>query len=819
MRSKQLFLSLSDFTKVLKRGWQIILGSGLITGVFFSLFFLNQEINYSARGTFKGGASNSASTLTKALGIVGKDETSPSSDDPLVFLHSYPVIEEVVRSLNLQGQLQQKNKNRLSRMWKNLKIEFAFRSLKRQKIDSTILTKNALIPLSPLLSDQKETLHCHTIHYPLEVAKLLRIQFKDDRRFQVFDKRKKVCEGVLDQPVQWKGGSFILSKKDDYSVRKKRYYLTLIPLPIAVHSLMDTIKIKRDNQSSTLFSIEYRHPNRHLAAAIVNQTMHAFQKYLHDEGKRKTSKQLTYLHTRQNEVLEGLEGMMEEHKNYLQSHVDASDLLTLDKELEFIAVKQVEEKMELARLKWEIEQIEHSLEKNPLLYDLDSSTSLGITEENAKTLLNEYQRILDQLRLEKERYDYCLSKLKEERFDSASLAKIIADPILSARFEKIHTLHRNHADKKNWTSKEHDLFEEELLTEKLFLTSHINSLKEGVLIQEETLVRRILHLQHTHLHLLAARQQSILNSLDQLSLQATHFPQKWLAEEKIALNTTLHTEMMGGISKLIESKNIDHHVDFISSTPLMLACAPPLPEAPQLFMKFLVGIVIGLFLAMTALILREIYLGPSASLANLQSRGLEVCGLYSTPRNRETVRRVIKKLHSEDRVVCFSSQVVGSFPESFLSLLSKRQERVLLLDLRVATENGLLNYLSTKPSPALPIVSEKERDILYLGSPFVDKEELLGSQAFLELLEKLKREYDRILLLTRAHPHSTEIELLTTIAQKTIYGIAKERFHEIETLSNKTLFVIYPTFSQPRTLGEIKPLLEKMIRMALPRQR
>lgn len=812
--SKPITLSLSDFGKTLTHGWKRFLAIGLLSGSLFFVYFLTREVRYTAEGTFKGTTSNSASTLTKALGLVAKEEQYSPSDDPLVFLQSYPVMEDVVRSLDLQGCLSKKtNGIFLSKIWKNLKTENAFHRLRRDKLHSTILKKNLLVPLQPILPDRAELIRCHQIDFPLEVAKQLRIVFKDDTHFQVFENQSLLGKGSLDRSFRWKGGSFTLEKRGARSLRKRHYDLTLIPLSSAVNSLTETIKVQRDCKSPSIFHILYTHSDRHLAAAIVNATMDSFQKYLRNEGERKITKQLHYLHTRQQEILAGLDSVMEKHRTYLQSHLDSSDILTLEKELEFIVIKQIEGKKELALIQWEMGQISQSLFgkcdfPKSLLKERSVQTD-SLTEGNVKTLLSQHQHSLDQLRLEKERYDYCLLKLQEPSFDSSSLSKIIADPILNARFEKIHTLHRNIIDKKNWTSKERDLFEEELTTEKTFLLAHLGNLKQGVVIQENTLSERVRSLQEILLCLLWEREQSVRSTLDQMMRQATHFPKKWLVEQKIALHTKLQTEMIEGISKVIEAKNIDYHIDFISSTPLMLASAPSLPHHPHLLWGFMNGFWIGAFLSLGVFFAREIYLGPRASYHNLKNGGYWVGGLYTSNLDLETVRRTIHQLEESDSVVSLVTTVSSSFCDIFTSLLCNRQERVLAIDLRIPTKKGLLNFLTGELEQP-PIIQEVGRDVLYLGESLLGKVELLGSIAFKRLMEKFKRDYDRIVLISNASSQSVEVALLSKIGDKMIYGIGNERCRDIENLSKSVLFVIHPYCPPLRTLSEIQPLLNRL---------
>lgn len=616
-----IILSFSDLWQSLKSGWKCLLYSALFFGFCALGYALLKPVTFTAHGIFKGGNQGGSNSLTKALELIGGGESYSETVDPKIFLRCYPVMEQVVRTLNLQLSLsEEKQEGFFQKIGAILKAERAQRVVKKRSIPAQVL----MVPVlsKPILKSPEPSIDCIDLNYPDILSRDYQLTFCDSNHFEMWEKGKSIGKGVLGSVFEWEEGSFTLEAKKEVS--GKSFHLSLIPLSAAAESLGKRIQVQRSKDHPSLVEISFKHSNPHLAMKIVNATMEAFQHYLKEEGKRKIAQQLGYLQQRQEESLVSMERTMESHKAYLESHLDEGGMFSLEDELTFMNERQAALQEEQSKIANEMQAlapplsfplIEAHLKANKL------SMTSSLSEEGTKLLMNEYEHSLDLLRVEQEHYTYCLKILEESNFDASALVKIIDDPTLRGRFDKVHALHHRLIDEKNWMAKERELLRQELETERVFLIKHLKDLKEVASLKEKVLEERLRHIKEARLHLLYDRYQKNQESLTHLSAKASFFPQKWFTEKKIELNTKLHIELIDSITKMIEAKNISYHLDFLSSAPLRLASLPLIPNPPHLFFQWTIGSIFGALFVFFVLSFREIIQGPSASVANLRSEG------------------------------------------------------------------------------------------------------------------------------------------------------------------------------------------------------
>ncbi len=762
-------LSLSDCWQAMKQARWMILISALVFGVLAFAYYLIKPPTYTAEALFKGNKEASSTGISKALEFLGNSEHYSAADDAKVFLRSYPVMEGVARSLNLQLAIREKKRaNPLRQIWHTLKAERAQRLIKTKQPDSPILTEP--VPSKMMLPDQAVSITCTKLDYPELISAELDLVFLDDKHFHVLQKKRLIGEGELEKPFWWKGSCFTLAASTPVS--GKSFHLTFIPLHAAAKSLEKSISVKRSKDHKSLVHVSFTHPNRHLATSVVNSAMASFQEYLKDEGKRKISQQTGYLKQRQQETIGELEAVLEEHKTYLEAHLKAGELFSLGNELEFMAKKQTKARMEREAIAGEI----GALEQRGVQKHTPSQPQI-LTLAGARELVNEQQQAIERQKIEQEQYEYCLERLAETHFDTSSLAKLIDNPTF---FDKIHALHRNLNDEKNWTSKERENLLEELETERRFLIKHINHLIEGSRVKEEVFRNHLLDLQGLMLVLLRERHEGVEEDLRTFALQASHFPEQWLTERKIELNTKLQAEITESITKMLEAKNIGYHLDYLGAIPLMCAPLPMIPNSPHLLFGFLSGSFLGIFLMLAGLIFREIYLGPTASYVNLKSEGKLVVSFAHTMND---LKNIHYHLRAKGRVVSLITKN-PSVVSDLASLFSKSGEEVCVVDL--SKDDALLN----------------------LNAPEGDKEVVLGSRRFREILESQE---GRILLVSNAPLQSLEVRLLIDLADHVTVVLRDERWSALPHLPEEILFVSEVTKPTPLSLKQVVPFLERVI--------
>ena len=799
MKSSQVILSFSDCWEAVKQARWLLLISALFLGALIFFYFLMKPPTFTAQGTFKGNTQANATGISKALELLGGGDSYSTYDDPKVFLRSYPVMEEVVRSLHLQLDIRDKKRaNPLLRIWNTLKAERAQRLLKSKQPNSPIL-KEPVASKCPL-SDREKLVECTHLEYPGLLSEELDLVFLSANQFRIERKKQTLGEGELGKPFQWEGGSFTLNSSKPLA--GKSFRLTFIPLQAAAKSLEKSLSVKRSKDLNSLIHVSFSHHDRHLAANIVNLAMEAFQQYLKEEGKRKISKQLGYLQQRQEKSIEGLEAIMEEHKAYLEGHLDSGELFLLENELEFMAARQTRARSALEDVSREmlaIHQVlagQQAVEFPQLLENLRSirpSRTQSLTVEGARALIREQEHAIERIAMEQEHYDFCLAKLSDPHFDTSSLSKLIDDSTLKTRFDKIHSLHRNLVDVKNWTTREREQLQEELATERRFLVKHLKDLKEGAGLKDTVLRTHLNQLQEGMLFLLLDRYEGVEDSLRDLALNASHFPQKWLTEQKIELNTKLHTEIIESITKMIEAKNIGYHLDYLTAAPLMRASLPVIPNSPRLLFGFLTGSFLGMFVILAGIILREVWLGPTASYENLKGEGKNVLRFSHTFEDAKNIHYFLK---SQGQVLSIAVKNL-SIVHDLASLFSKSGEKTLMIDLSKCMENDSF--------------TETEFGKLFiLGAPEKLKEVILGSKRFQEMLEQQKEAYSRILIATTAPLNSLEARLVIDMADHSTVLLSAPRWSTLPPLPEKTLYLAEALQNAPLSLSQIVPFLERV---------
>ncbi len=612
-----IHFSLGDLGRILARGKLLILLAALLCGSIVFLYLVTRPVHYTVRGIFKGNPPQSTNALFKALELLGNEENQGSNEDHRSLLRSYPVIEKVVLTHNLQATLiEPKMARRLREVWYTVKTSLAYHRLKQERPTSSILRKEILIADELVVPDFTPSLFCNQLDYGVEIGSKFSIRFTSATAYKVKSEGKWIGHGSLESPFIWEKGSFTLSGKGR---KGKTVLLHLIPSQEAIASLQKSLQIMRDKENQALIHISYTHRDRRLAALIVNAVMEEFQNYLTQDGKRKISKQLTYLHQRQEEMMEQLETLLQQQKGYLEAHLDSGLILSLDKELDFLANTQAEKRHKLLAIQSEIDHLAPGANFREFAGQKLQTHALSV--ESAHEMIQFHQKELDQLSLDSERYEECLLKLAEPGFDCSSLAKVLSDPSLQSRFERMHSLHHRLIDEKNWSLKEREQLKSELEIEKAFLKEHTHLLKEGALLHIQSIQNRIETLHHDLLYLLADRYQQEERALASLTAQTQDFPEKWLNEQKMNLTSKLSKEIMESITKMIEAKNLGYNLDYLMAQVVKPAIPPILPDSPYLMLGSCLGLSVGAFSMIIGLILFALWKGPSASFANLAERG------------------------------------------------------------------------------------------------------------------------------------------------------------------------------------------------------
>ncbi len=787
-RENLLFFSLDDLVKLLDQGKILIAVACLLCASLTFVYKIIHPVHYTVEGIFKGHVSGAENRFFKALEFLGGDESYVHAEDPRTFLRSYPILCGVVKALNLQATITETSRGgRFREVWYTLKTAHYYRRLKKERPPSNILGGSIYVPDRLIIPDPQASVVCLNLDFAQETSDSLTIHFLSQTTYKVKKGSRVLGTGSLDIPFVWEKGTFTLSGTGS---KGNTIGLHFIPLPQAVQSLQNSLNLTRNKENLSLIHIRYTHRDRHIASQIVNESMEQFQIYLTQEGKKKIAKQLSYLHSRQEESLQQLEAVLSKQKAYLESQLDAGLILSLEQELTFMAQTQAQKRHKLLEIQSEIEYLANNAAPfsellDNLIHQNRAEETHTLSVESAHDMIHYHQKELDGLLLDQERYDYCMAKLEESTFDCSSLAKILNDPSLQARFEKVHSLHHRIIDTKNWSAKEREQLNAELATEKAFLKEYTGQLKEGAQLHAQAIQKRIHTLHHNLLFLLTDRYTQELSTLSALAEQAKHFPEKWLNEQKIALKTKMYTEIMESITKMIEAKNIGYNLDYLLAQVLKPATPPVLPDPPRLLLNTCLGGFFGALCTFLGLLGWGIWKGPSASFHNLLSMGKQVFP------PSDTIGLLGLELSEAGPTILLTAPHQLEYDIPLIHWLEKKGEKIKVIDLRTSD----------------------------LCSP--GKAPFLASPLFHEELISYQREYDRTILMATGSVQGFVIQALLKHADAIIYEAAGEPLVSLDALPAHTLFVIqnHPNLQSIEPILPLSALVPKLERLLLKMKR
>ncbi len=102
------------------------------------------------------------------------------------------------------------------------------------------------------------------------------------------------------------------------------------------------------------------------------------------------------------------------------------------------------------------------------------------------------------------------------------------------------------------------------------------------LVQQQVSVSEKHLAEYTQAHLEQLKQERayIVQSLQEIAQEMSFLPQKWVAEQMIRHQTKISGSLVEEVNRLVESKNISHHLRTFQSGPLDSATTPDIAYTP-----------------------------------------------------------------------------------------------------------------------------------------------------------------------------------------------------------------------------------------------
>lgn len=338
----ETIITLADLGAILRRRRRTILVCTLTCALLGAFSTLLRPAKYEAEGTFVENTSG-PSVQTSGLRELFIGSTKQSGK-AATLLESRRLMTRVAERLGLQATVTRTSTGgRVKTIRNNLKIAYA---------DWKGIKKPVVIPIEP-------DLLAHAVTYSDEVSTSLRISFTSATHYTVTDPttNKALGTGELDSPFVWTYGKFTLGQgSGDHPTKQSTYNVRFEPLSTIAKRLAKDLEVDSKAGEQTL-ELTYSHPNRHMAAQVVNTSMEVLEELLREDNDRTTESQLSYLAARQAAGTEDLKALMDTYAARCSEDISSQGYFDSDKWLSFLSAKQLELRgrsmaldLELARL-------------------------------------------------------------------------------------------------------------------------------------------------------------------------------------------------------------------------------------------------------------------------------------------------------------------------------------------------------------------------------------------------------------------------------------------------------------------------------------
>lgn len=440
----------------------------------------------------------------------------------------------------------------------------------------------------------------------------------------------------------------------------------------------------------------------------------------------------------------------------------------------------------------------------------------GMDLQGARSLFVSYHTKLQENAASLRQLTFCLEQVNQSDTELSTLSALLQDPISRDIIARGYELQKLLQEESARTGKEQERIRRALAMERRLLLGHLHqtlSLQKG---QKALLEEKIYQLQLTTLQLLngeitlqeaqlkeclIARKEQIQQeervvekSLTEIQKQMATLPGKWVSEKLIEQQINHNKRVVEEVTKLAESKSIAHNLEIIQSAPVDRAVPPILPQSPRLTLFLLMGSIMGTLMATALTLFLSLAKGLKSSPQTLELQGERVLGSLQRDLS-PTLRRVSSHMEQTKEKRTLLIQGAGPYYQDALqNLLAKSGKKVIQVplggDFSPQGRGGLLQYLEGE----IDYPKGEERaggHAIPSGGESDFWPELLASSRFEELLLRLERQYDCILLTTSADPRSAEAEKYLALASTAIVTVGGERLDELSALRNRSLAFVF----------------------------
>ncbi len=761
------------------------------------LFFLltRNGPSYLAEATFKQ-SPNRHEDLSQLQTFLQNMMQLPKDSSAMSLMHSKKVLRKVVEKMGLQ--IEPPALGFFSKMSRYLMAE------------------------SGIFFEDQDTFQFRQVHYSGEKAASFYLKFISSDCFELLNPKKElVTKGIINQKVAFPQGEWTLVKAPASLSFNKLYPFSILPWTSSVGKLKAALKIKPSKIDKWLVELSFLHEKRHLAASILNQVMEEFQFYLLEEHEEVAQAQVNYLEKRQQFLSEQFQHSLETHAQYLAQNLDQNGFLGLSQEMEMLSIPKESytsklfdldlewkhwEQLEEGRqdffadkneIKCQKELVSLNFAAHPFLSIGKMETAqnnqfeaqfLGIDLKQLQELYKAYSQERELLQAQVDDSVYLKKQMALPHFEISSLSNLLKDPVSVDMIAKASHLSLELHDESNRSPKEQERIKEALDVEKRFISHYLSQNIQHLKMKLHLLDEKMAFLQNKAIQLIHNEKALIHDKLSDLHLQMKDFPKKWLLENQLKMRRDLILKIIEGMTKLTESKVVNHHLFQVESKPLDVALVPLIPKPPHLFLfSILGGLFISFFYYFCQFVRRYLRGFPLVE-EWLAEKKLHFSGtLTSLSKNQdlETLRNLCGFITSPSKkVVLITGGAYGDCSQPLAELLAHRGMKIAVIETSFGGQEetfGLLPYLLGKQK-TVSFIQKKGFDLLPSGGYTPHETELLNHPRFAQLLADLKKQYDCLLLLSSAKQDSQTVSSLLQHADGLIALVHQETPQEIGRL-------------------------------------
>jgi len=440
-----------------------------------------------------------------------------------------------------------------------------------------------------------------------------------------------------------------------------------------------------------------------------------------------------------------------------------------------------------------IASLQENILKERLFYPQQGQEAFqGVDLKGARVIYHDYLHIRDEHEAKIRQLKFSKEHLEEPDFEYISLVQILPDGVSQQLARSMGELTQSMRDTRNLSERDLERMGRRLKKDQSNLKRHIDQTIELRQLQISLAEERISTIQAVILDLLnqeislldqqiedRVKQQKkslqlerklIEKQLQEIESELVMVPDQWLKEYQLQFSSDMNLNMLEGMVRMVESKNIEHNLIQVQSKPIDQAFSSLAPIPPRLKIFALIGSFIGLMMGFAFAIALDFSRGFPLSFKNLQLQGRRICGRFRRKkiyRHLDEVKgqnlQVLRNLSAaipKSSLGCVTTllSAKGShYSRPFGELLAKEKKKVLHLDLDQMTKDpsGLFAYLNGDEKN-LSVKKQGAIDHIPMGLKDRFSIELLKRPLFERFLEDQKKNYDVIIIQTSFAPGTPE---------------------------------------------------------------